>query len=307
MQAKAPRPRFGGVEYPGLAPPRGRGGRSRSTASRQRPTSASPGRRSRPAHGARAAIAWSAPAHGPATSGGEARDREIDCRIDLHPQRRGRRVPRSRLLATFLGIPLVRSSRVRAENLLSGRLNHGVTHITDGAYRVTPVEWSVYEWVGCSRRSATASAACRGRCAPGLAPRRVYRRLVTRGHRCGFKPALNGQEADRRATACRRAGDRATMSRGWSVERGAPLQRARDLDGVSRARRSRSIRRQVLSQAQSAQALLYVPLALLAPAEPDRRGPAGSRVGFGPAVITSITTPFLSPRSSPATAHFGGL
>jgi len=37
---------------------------------------------------------------------------------------------------------------VRAENLLPGGKNLGVTHITNGAFRVHPVEWSIGEAAG---------------------------------------------------------------------------------------------------------------------------------------------------------------
>jgi hypothetical protein len=37
---------------------------------------------------------------------------------------------------------------VRVENLLPGGKNLGVTHITNGAYRVHPVEWNVGEVAG---------------------------------------------------------------------------------------------------------------------------------------------------------------
>jgi hypothetical protein len=37
---------------------------------------------------------------------------------------------------------------VRVENLLPGGKNLGVTHITNGAYRVHPVEWGVGEAAG---------------------------------------------------------------------------------------------------------------------------------------------------------------
>jgi hypothetical protein len=37
---------------------------------------------------------------------------------------------------------------VRVENLLPGGKNLGVTHITNGAFRVHPVEWNVGEAAG---------------------------------------------------------------------------------------------------------------------------------------------------------------
>ena len=49
---------------------------------------------------------------------------------------------------------------VRVENLLPGGKNLGVTHITNGAYRLHPVEWNVGEAAGllaafCLERKAT--------------------------------------------------------------------------------------------------------------------------------------------------------
>jgi hypothetical protein len=71
----------------------------------------------------------------------------IGCyRIDLHPRVGG---------AGYLDlgcwpfqIPLGSLIPVRVENLLPGGKNLGVTHITNGAFRVHPVEWSVGEAAG---------------------------------------------------------------------------------------------------------------------------------------------------------------
>jgi hypothetical protein len=71
----------------------------------------------------------------------------IGCyRIDLHPRVSG---------AGYLDlgcwpfqIPLGAMIPVRIENLLPGGKNLGVTHITNGAYRVHPVEWNVGEVAG---------------------------------------------------------------------------------------------------------------------------------------------------------------
>ena len=67
-------------------------------------------------------------------------------RIDLHPRISG---------AGYLDlgcwpfqIPLGAMIPVRVENLLPGGKNLGVTHITNGAYRVHPVEWGVGEAAG---------------------------------------------------------------------------------------------------------------------------------------------------------------
>ena len=71
----------------------------------------------------------------------------IGCyRIDLHPRISG---------AGYLDlgcwpfqIPLGAMVPVRVENLLPGGKNLGVTHITNGAFRVHPVEWNVGEVAG---------------------------------------------------------------------------------------------------------------------------------------------------------------
>ena len=71
----------------------------------------------------------------------------IGCyRIDLHPRVSG---------AGYLDIgcwpfqiPLGALIPVRVDNLLPGGKNLGVTHITNGAYRVHPVEWSIGEAAG---------------------------------------------------------------------------------------------------------------------------------------------------------------
>ena len=87
----------------------------------------------------------------------------IGCyRIDLHPRVSG---------AGYLDlgcwpfqIPLGAMIPVRVENLLPGGKNLGVTHITNGAFRVHPVEWNVGEVAG------LLAAFCLDR---GLAPRAV--------------------------------------------------------------------------------------------------------------------------------------
>jgi hypothetical protein len=86
----------------------------------------------------------------------------IGCyRIDLHPTSSG---------AGYLDmgcwpfqIPLGSMIPVRIDNLLPGGKNLGVTHITNGAFRVHPVEWSVGEAAGllaafCLQRQLTPRA-----------------------------------------------------------------------------------------------------------------------------------------------------
>jgi len=71
----------------------------------------------------------------------------IGCyRIDLHPRVSGGGY--LDLGCWPFQIPLGSLVPVRVENLLPGGKNLGVTHITNGAYRVHPVEWSVGEAAG---------------------------------------------------------------------------------------------------------------------------------------------------------------
>ncbi|HVZ31962.1 MAG TPA: FAD-dependent oxidoreductase [Polyangiaceae bacterium] len=71
----------------------------------------------------------------------------IGCyRIDLHPRTSGRGY--LDLGCWPFQIPLGAMIPVRIENLLPGGKNLGVTHITNGAYRVHPVEWNVGEVAG---------------------------------------------------------------------------------------------------------------------------------------------------------------
>lgn len=71
----------------------------------------------------------------------------IGCyRIDLHPRVSGEGY--LDLGCWPFQIPLGAMIPVRVENLLPGGKNLGVTHITNGAYRVHPVEWNVGESAG---------------------------------------------------------------------------------------------------------------------------------------------------------------
>jgi hypothetical protein len=67
-------------------------------------------------------------------------------RIDLHPSVSG--VGYLDLGCWPFQIPLGAMIPVRVENLLPGGKNLGVTHITNGAYRLHPVEWNVGEAAG---------------------------------------------------------------------------------------------------------------------------------------------------------------
>lgn len=76
-------------------------------------------------------------------------------------------------------IPLGALITVRVDNLLPANKNIGTTHITNGCYRLHPVEWSIGEAVGALVSFCLAN---------GLSPRRVrndpgdladYQRLLT--------------------------------------------------------------------------------------------------------------------------------
>ncbi|WP_427890609.1 FAD-dependent oxidoreductase [Kribbella sp. GL6] len=83
-------------------------------------------------------------------------------RIDLHPSTAGRTYVD--IEAYPFQIPLGALIPVRVDNLLPANKNIGTTHITNGCYRLHPVEWSIGEAVG----------ALAGFClAEGLSPRKV--------------------------------------------------------------------------------------------------------------------------------------
>ena len=67
--------------------------------------------------------------------------------IDLHPSSRG--VNYVDFPSVPFQIPLGCLIPVRMENLLPACKNIGTTHITNGCYRLHPVEWSIGEAVGC--------------------------------------------------------------------------------------------------------------------------------------------------------------
>ena len=67
-------------------------------------------------------------------------------RIDLHPSTNGRSYIDTSSLP--FEIPLGSLIPVRVQNLLAGCKNLGVTHITNGCYRLHPVEWNIGEAAG---------------------------------------------------------------------------------------------------------------------------------------------------------------
>jgi len=79
-------------------------------------------------------------------------------RIDLHPTTRGQTYVD--LSSWPFQIPLGALLPIRVENLLPAAKNLGVTHITNGCYRLHPVEWNIGEAAGalaayCLRTGAT--------------------------------------------------------------------------------------------------------------------------------------------------------
>jgi hypothetical protein len=67
-------------------------------------------------------------------------------RIDLHPSTAGRTYVD--IEAYPFQIPLGALIPVRIDNLLAGAKNIATTHITNGAYRLHPVEWGAGEAAG---------------------------------------------------------------------------------------------------------------------------------------------------------------
>jgi hypothetical protein len=90
-------------------------------------------------------------------------------RIDLHPSSAGDNY--IDLSSLPFQIPLGALIPERVENLLPACKNIGVTHITNGCYRLHPVEWNVGESVG------TLAAFCLLHQEP---PRRIYRNKTLR-------------------------------------------------------------------------------------------------------------------------------
>ena len=72
---------------------------------------------------------------------------------------------------------------VRIDNLIAGAKNIGTTHITNGCYRLHPVEWNVGEAAGALAAFALGERhAARAQCARTLAAlHRFQRRLQDEG------------------------------------------------------------------------------------------------------------------------------
>jgi hypothetical protein len=121
-------------------------------------------------------------------------------RIDLHPSTGGDNyidVP-----SLPFRIPLGALIPVRLENLLPAAKNIGTTHLTNGCYRLHPVEWNIGE---------SAGALCAFALEHGLAPRAVYASadwtrefqacLETRGVELRWPEDLNLDDGDPHAHA----------------------------------------------------------------------------------------------------------
>jgi hypothetical protein len=97
-------------------------------------------------------------------------------RIDLHPTTRQRTYVD--ISSWPFQIPLGALIPVRVENLLPACKNLGVTHITNGCYRLHPVEWNIGEAAGRSPPTAwTGSRPCSSRCSGSPWPGRTRRPL----------------------------------------------------------------------------------------------------------------------------------
>jgi hypothetical protein len=83
--------------------------------------------------------------------------------IDIHPNDRETKIPPQ--AARPFQIPLGALVPVRLRNLIPAAKNIGTTHITNGAYRLHPVEWNIGESAG------VLAAFCIGN---GVAPARVW-------------------------------------------------------------------------------------------------------------------------------------
>ena len=138
-------------------------------------------------------------------------------RIDLHPSTAGRGYLD---IATYpFQIPLGALVPQRIENLLASGKSLGVTHITNGCYRLHPVEWNVGEAAG-----ALAAFCLERRTGPrcgsaGRLPRRSQRRRrPPRAHpergRSGTWPSSDQPDHQRERRLQRTSGSRTPR---WSA------------------------------------------------------------------------------------------
>ena len=128
-------------------------------------------------------------------------------RIDLHPSTGGDNYIDVEALP--FQIPLGALIPVRVDNFLAACKNIGTTHITNGCYRLHPVEWNIGE----------AAGALAARClATGERPRAIYEStrlreefqacLVERGIELAWRASLELENGDPHRHAMREESDR---------------------------------------------------------------------------------------------------
>lgn len=121
-------------------------------------------------------------------------------RIDLHPSTGGDNyidVP-----SLPFRIPLGALIPVRVKNLLPAAKNLGTTHLTNGCYRLQPVEWNIGESAGalCAHCLDTGLAPCDVHAAPDRV-RAFQARLEARGVELAWPENLNLEDGDPHAHA----------------------------------------------------------------------------------------------------------
>ncbi len=121
-------------------------------------------------------------------------------RIDLHPSVAGDNYIDVEALPFH--IPLGSLVPVRLENLVAAAKNIGTTHITNGCYRLHPVEWNIGEVAGalaafCQRRGTLPAQVAAG----GARLAEFQQRLVARGVELAWPASLDLAEGDPHAHA----------------------------------------------------------------------------------------------------------
>ena len=136
-------------------------------------------------------------------------------RIDLHPSTGGD--PFIDIACCPFQIPLGALLPIRLDNLLAGAKNIATTHITNGAYRLHPIEWNVGEAAGqlaahCAARGATPRAIR----ADATALEQFQRELTQRRRRAALarRPRLlsRGPQESRAWATCRSSSPRSSSS-----------------------------------------------------------------------------------------------
>lgn len=121
-------------------------------------------------------------------------------RIDLHPSVGGNNY--IDVAALPFQIPLGALVPVRVENLLPAAKNLGTTHITNGCYRLHPVEWNVGEAAGALAAYCVARGRCPQQVARGSGALAEFQEhLVARGVELAWPADLVLEEGDPHAHA----------------------------------------------------------------------------------------------------------